>query len=189
MILQDLFLFPFRFNPLKHHHKWMLNHIEFLLSHPEDKKSREELVDQIKSVNSNYIDIYTGVKTPKEIIVEIHQQLEELQVLKMYEFSLWLKHKEYQLLSITDGSIWVLREGMDEERFIHIHPARNAPHIVRLHGNSWKTAVVSKIFGFSINTLNVTEINDIRRNILDLSPVKNLDKSQRLMPAFRLLQM
>lgn len=189
MFLKDNFPYPFRFNPWKHHHQWILQHVDLLVNNPANKKLKAEIIANIKSINSNYVDIYTGIKTPEEITLDIYHQLGEQNALEKKAFSLWLEQKEFHLLTISDQSIWVLREGLEEERFIHIHPARNAPNIIRLHGNSWKTAVMVKTHGYSFNTMSVREINEIRINILGLSPLKNLEKSQRLISAFKLLQL
>jgi hypothetical protein len=84
--------------------------------------------------------------------------------------------------------VWVVREGVEDERYIHFHPARNSPNAVRIHGNSWKTAIVAKLLGYNISTIALPTINDLRKTYLNLSPIKDIQGSQRVRVAFEMLQ-
>jgi len=56
------------------------------------------------------------------------------------------------------------------------------------HGNSWKTAVVMKIFYPHLDDMDNLAINEVRVKHLNLSPIKNLYDSQRLLKAMKLLR-
>jgi hypothetical protein len=180
--------YPFRFNPLKHHLSWVLNHIQYLIYNSGDENTKVKFIEIVKSINNNYVDIYTGYFSPEQIIQEIREKLKTLQVLKKKDFSLWIKNKEFQLVNIPDGSAWVLRESKEKNRFIHVHPSRNSHYTVRVHGNSWKTAVVAKTYHLSINNINLQNINELRKKYLALSPIKNLNMNQRLINTLKLLE-
>jgi hypothetical protein len=180
--------YPFRFNPWKHHLSWVLNNIQYLIYNSGDEKTKVKLIEIVKSINNNYVDIYTGYFSPQQIIQAIQEKLKTLQVLTRKDFSLWLNNNEFQLVNIPDGSVWVLRKSIEKNRFIHVHPARNSPNTIRVHGNSWKTAVVAKIYHLSINNFNLQNINEIRKKYLALSPIKNLTMNKRLIKALILLE-
>jgi hypothetical protein len=185
-MMSCLIPYPFRFNPWKHHLIFVFNHLQYLINNPENENIKNEFIEIMKSINSNYVDIYTGNLSPEQIIQTIQKKLITMKVLKREDFSLWINKKEFQMLTIPDGSIWVLREGLEKEQFIHVHPAKNSPNSIRIHGNSWKTAVVTKIFNPYNNILNLQTINEIRKKHLVLSPIKNLNKSLRLLKALKL---
>jgi len=173
--------YPFRFNPWKHHLSWVLYQIQNFKNNIGDQNTRVDLIEIIKTINSNYVDIYIGRLSPEQIIQAIQGELKDLQVFKRLDFSIWINKNEFQFVTIHDGSVWVLREGLEKDRYIHVHPARNSPNQIRIHGNSWKTAVITKIYYPSINIFNLQTINEMRKIQLALSPIKNLNKNQRLL--------
>jgi hypothetical protein len=83
--------------------------------------------------------------------------------------------------------VWILREGADDECYIHIHPARNAFNMTRIHGNSWKTAVIARMFNPNFTLNDLSFINEVRVTHLKLSPVKNMNTCQRLLKAIELV--
>ncbi len=137
---------PFRFNPWKHHLHWVQEGLHRVLNNPGDLTMRDGIIGNIGSINSNYVDVYTGHLTVEQLIKGACDELGRLKIRNKNEFSLWMGEWGFKLVTLSDGSVWVLREGADEEFYIHIHPARNSPNIIRIHGNSWKTAIVTKLF-------------------------------------------
>lgn len=179
---------PFRFNPWKHHLHWVEECLLHVINNPGDLKLRDGIIENISSINSNYIDIYTGLLTAKQLITGICDELKKLEIRDKSEFLSWISECGFKLVTLSDGSVWVLREGADEEFYIHIHPARNSPNIIRIHGNSWKTAVVTKIFYPHLADIDNAALNEVRVKHLNLSPIKNLYDSQRLLKAMKLLR-
>jgi hypothetical protein len=177
---------PYRFNPWKHHLFWVCQQIEEVRQ-AGASASREWVLDCINAINSNQVDIYTGLFTPAEIVAKINDNLIELDVTKRTNLISWLGKKSFQLVSLSDSSIWVIREGNEETQYIHFHPARNSPNAVRIHGNSWKTALTINLLFPGETNLPLAVINDIRKKYLNLSPIKDLEGSLRLQSALNLL--
>lgn len=178
---------PFRFNLCKHHLHWIQDRLQQIINNPMDLGLRDNVIENIKSINSNHLDIYTGDLTPEQLIQAFEDVIRKHKITSRSEFSSWIGKLEFQLVTLTDSSVWVLREGMEDELYIHIHPARNVPNALRIHGNSWKTAIVLKIFYPDLTDIDLIVVNEIRKRYLNLSPIKELDKSQRLMTAMKLI--
>ncbi|MEK7719604.1 MAG: hypothetical protein AAB347_08350 [Bacteroidota bacterium] len=179
---------PFRFNPWKHHLHWVQEGLHRVLNNPGDLKLRDGIIESISSINSNYVDIYTGPLTADQLIKGIYDEFKKLEISDKSEFLSWMGEWGFKLVTLSDGSVWVLREGADDELYIHIHPARNSPNIIRIHGNSWKTAVVTKIFYPHQVDMDNVALNEVRVKHLNLSPIKNINDSQRLLKAMRLFR-
>src|SRR5665647_1788943 len=179
---------PFRFNPWKHHLHWVEEGLHHVINNPGDLKLRNEIIENINSINSNHVDIYTGHLTTEQLNNGICDELMKLEIRDRDGFSSWIDKCGFELVTLLDSSVWVLREGADEEFYIHIHPARNSPNIIRIHGNSWKTVVVTKIFYPHLVDMDILVINEVRVKHLNLSPIKNLYDSQRLLKAMKLLR-
>jgi len=177
--------FPYRFNPWKHHLQWVCYHIETALKSGEPLE--EEIISSIKAINSNQVDIYRGTLSAQEIIQFMDIELHKSGVYAKADFTAWLDKNKFQLLTLKDMSIWVIREGLNDERYIHFHPARNSPNTARIHGNAWKTAIVAKLMETNPSEMNLFLINELRKTTLNLSPIKDLRGSERLQKAFDLL--
>ncbi|MCF8357858.1 MAG: hydantoinase B/oxoprolinase family protein [Prolixibacteraceae bacterium] len=157
-----------RFNPWKHH----LNRVREKLQNAINYQSGNEVIENIRSVNSNYVDVYTGKFEPEEIISHIKTKLDEMKVSSQEQFVAWLGKHEYRKITLSDGSGWVLREGNEPGYGIHIHPARTGPHLLRMQGNWWKTAVAIRLF-YPEETDPVPElVNRVRKELLNISPVR-----------------
>lgn len=179
---------PYRFNPWKHHLHWVEDHLQQILKNPEDQRLRNEILENINFINSNYIDVYTGKLTPEQLIQCIREELNKLEITDKSRFSTWISQYGFQSLTLSDSSVWILREGVDDETYIHIHPARNALNMTRIHGNSWKTAIIAMLHNPHFTESDLSIINEVRVKQLNLSPVKNIYACQRLLKAIRLVR-
>jgi len=159
-----------------------------VINNPGDLKLRDGIIGNISSINSNYLDIYTGLLTLEQLMMCMSEELKELGIKDRDDFFSWIGEWEFKLITLSDRSGWVLRKGVDDELYIHVHPARYAPNIVRIHGNSWKSAVVTKIFYPQLVGIDILAINEIRVKYLNLSPIKSILESQRLLKAMKLLE-
>lgn len=177
---------PFRFNPWKHHLQWVCRQLENA-GNMRDANQQEALLGYIKTINSNHVDIYTGRYTPDEIVEHVGLELKRLTPVDKHGFTQWLGKASYRLIRLPDNSVWVIRLGNADKRYIHFHPARNSPNAVRIHGNSWKTAIALKLLIPMRSDFSLTDINVIRKNSLNLSPIKDLEGSMRLQGALELL--
>ena len=177
---------PYRFNPWKHHRQWVCQQIEEVQK-TNNNKLLEDVLNYIKTINSNHVDVYTGQFLPYEIIQNVTLELDKLKITNKQQFTDWLGKASYRLISLSDASVWVVREGKEDERYIHFHPARNFPNAMRIHGNSWKTVIALKLLYPLRSNFSLSDVNEIRKKYLNLSPIKGLDGSMRLQSAFELL--
>ena len=91
-------------------------------------------------------------------------------------YSKWIGYSPaFKTITLPDNSIWILRIGKRNKRFVHIHPGRKVPHTIRVKANVLKTGffVHAYSFLFSKDPFNIDIINQVRKDILDLSPIKS----------------
>ncbi|HAH25486.1 MAG TPA: hypothetical protein DCL77_17310 [Prolixibacteraceae bacterium] len=168
---------PVRFNPFKHHRNYIL---ELLKS-----TSSEMIASLLDPVCNNYIDIYTGTMTPESISKAVIGILKSKHVFHVDDFTSWVDSKNgYREIKLEDQSEWVVRKSNEEERYIHLHPARTGPLSIRFKGSTLKTIYLLKIhFPEPQETLSLEDVNGVRIQI-GLSPVKKLDKSKGILYCF-----
>ena len=168
---------PVRFNPFKHHRNYILGILECA--------SPEVIAGLLDPVCNNYIDIYTGWMTSREIGNSIIDQLKLNQVFQADDFAHWLVSKSgYRQIKLEDQSEWIVRRSNEIERYIHIHPAHTGPFTVRFKGSTLKTVCLLKnrFKGFR-ETLSLEEVNRVRM-LAGLSPVKKLDRNKGILKCY-----
>jgi len=165
---------PFRFNAFKHHRSYQLAVLE---------NAPAALVDeQLAPVCNNYVDVYTGELSPAAICSGIEALLKKLGVFEKEAFSAWLKNNHgFRELRLSDDSVWILREGADILRYIHVHPARIGPYLVRYKGSTLKTVFLLKLAGLEHPKLE--DVNRLRQQV-GLSPVARLDAKKGILKCF-----
>jgi hypothetical protein len=168
---------PVRFNPFKHHRNYILR---LLVS-----ASPELVISLLDPVCNNYIDIYTGTMTPEAISHGVIDLLKSNQLFQLDDFTRWVDSiNGYQQIKLEDQSEWVVLKSNEDERYIHIHPARMGPFSMRFKGSTLKTIYLLKInFPKTMETLSLEDVNRVRIQI-GLSPVKKLDKSKGILYCF-----
>lgn len=176
-----------QFNPLKHHLAYVCNYI--LPGGGGRGIHQSKIFEAIKLINANFIDVYTGQFAPLEIQQKIANDLLERHVTNETEYQNWLGEKGFQQLELSDGSNWVLRKSEYKKAFVHIHPSRTPPLVIRFHGNAWKTVVgLLILFPENFNkTPTLAQINTFRREFLNLSPVKGFDNMKRVMSVYEFI--
>jgi hypothetical protein len=180
----------FTFNPLKHHANWLY---WFIVSANNEclPLSDIRLIENIKIIGNNPIDIYTGNYCVEKIIQEIEQFLIQKSLKSEKELVVKLHQNDYLSCTISDSSRWILRLSDDKRHYIHVHPARVGEHITRIKGGAWKTAIVLFLFKNieSLNVLNdIDFINGIRKKFLNLSPIKPIGEYNHLVKACTVIQ-
>jgi hypothetical protein len=168
-----------RFNPLKHHLGFLLRAIEKWNHSPS-----EEIYRELNELGSNQFDLYTGRLHEQTILSEVEDQLRSSGINSSELLRQWLGHRGYRAIILSDGSHWIIREGSQQEMYIHIHPSRHQEQVYRIRANHLKTAVVMILehcFPFRTEiTRNTKCINEIRSGKLGLSPVKSAADSKRI---------
>ncbi|MGE5394049.1 MAG: hypothetical protein ACM3P1_04845 [Candidatus Saccharibacteria bacterium] len=168
---------PVRFNPLKHHRKYILRLLQ--------NASSEMITDLLDPVCNNYIDLYTGSLTSIEIAQEVIAVLKSMGVLDAEKFIPWVEANHgYRKITLSDHSEWIVRPGNESERFVHLHPSRTGPFSVRFKGSTLKTICLLKInISGSEKTPSLAIVNRVRHQV-GLSPVNKLEPGKGMLASF-----
>jgi hypothetical protein len=160
---------PILFHPLKHH----LGYIrEFIKTQQEAEEAA--LIAQLKTIGSSQLDLYLGELAPQQIARETILYLQGHHTLEPEAYRLYLSDSDasYRILTLSDGSKWVLRWGIVEGRHVHLHPARYSLHTLRVKANTLKTAVAMIIAARRYKQpLGLQLVNQVRPQWLGLAPI------------------
>jgi len=175
-----------KINALKHLYQHLVLSVE-------DWKNLEweQVVSQLKELGDNQFDVYIGPLTSQDIISQTVDILFKNNAGSRSDLRKWLGKKGYREVILADKSRWVIREGVEREKYIHLHPGRGQECVKRIKANHLKTAVMLRLDqpGPDIgNPVYSTQlINKIRSEKLGLSPVKSISQSNRIMDALKFL--
>lgn len=176
---------PILLNCLKHHACYIKSKIDSLVF------KVDELQNHLRNIGDSQMDLYMGELTPGEICSLVIDQLKQKQLLERSKYIKWLAGdgSDYQTMTLPDSSVWTLRLAEDSKRYVHIHPGRYSPHTVRVKALQLKTAIAvlmhAKLTGN--NPFEIKTINLVRREVMNESPIKSLEKSEGLMNVIRIL--
>jgi hypothetical protein len=163
---------PITFNPYKHHFLFLLKELE------KWKTMGWELVEkEILSIGNNLIDFYLGNLSIPQICIEINNFFRNKNITDKSEFLIWLDALNYKKVQLSDQSDWLIKEGINPERFIHIHPAKFSEHTIRIRATTLKTIIALKSQSVPLQKeikANLFTVNTIRHELLGLSPIKSL---------------
>lgn len=168
-----------KFNAIKHHRNYILQALRNF--------SPDEIANLMYPICNNYIDIYTGALTPEEIGTQVAGILESMNKFSKTDFRKWVGETNgYRQIKLTDGSQWVVREGMEKDQYIHLHPARTGKYSLRFKGSTLKTALMIRLMNPSIKQiLSLEKVNQVRIQI-GLSPVKKLERGKGILNCLEL---
>jgi len=179
---------PLTFNCWKHHAGFIKKQIEF---YRDEKISVEVLQKTLLVIGESQMDLYIGELSPQKICDEIVNKLKLTDVLAFEAYKKWLLEKgnEYKLIEISDKSVWTLRLGNQEERYVHIHPARYSPVTIRVKSLTLKTAIAVLIINYekSFPLIDTLQINEVRRKILVSPPVKKVSSNSAVVRVINIL--
>lgn len=138
------------------------------------------------------MDLYCGNYSPSEISERIIIELKQKKVFSLGSYKDWLTENktDYQLLKLTDESIWTLRLGENLERYVHIHPGRYSPSTRRVKALTLKSAIFTLCFEKigEQKLLDIEQINHVRRNYLNEPPLKSVSKESGIGKLLELLR-
>ncbi len=131
---------PVNFNCWKHHAGFIKQQIK-LHSRTRDQI---QLKKHLLVIGESQMDLYFGKLSPSEISREIISYLKKEKSFSFDRYIGWLKTetKDYKLIRLSDKSIWTLRLGENQERYVHIHPGRYSPNTIRVKATTLKTAIL-----------------------------------------------
>jgi len=164
---------PVTFNPHKHHFGFLTGQIKIWRGQDWEKVKPELFL-----MGENLIDLYLGNLSVNQVCYECIRHFRNEKVLERTAFLDWLHPREYRKIELADSSVWVVKKGIDPERFIHIHPAKHSPLTIRVRAATLKTVVVLTVRSVLIQKEikeNLHAVNTTRRFYLQLSPIKSLN--------------
>ncbi|KAA2239665.1 hypothetical protein F0L74_26090 [Chitinophaga agrisoli] len=171
------------FNALKHH----LGAIGHLIA----SCPVAELPQRLKVLGNSQMDLYLGRLSETDIARETILALAANGITSHTQYASWLQdHHGYRTIILSDHSAWILRAGKEEERYIHLHPGRYSPDSVRVKATVLKTAIALWIYlkHELITTIDLATLNRVRREVLDLSPIKELAESKHILQIIDILK-
>lgn len=171
---------PILFHPLKHH----LSYIQAFAAH-STATPEADIKAALLTIGGSQLDLYTGPLSPLQIATEVLQYLQDrhLQQPPAYQHYLATAGAAYRLVPLSDGTDWVMRWGVVEGSYVHLHPARYARYTLRVKANVLKTAIAAVIAAnksAEIPVMDTLFINKVRAEWLALPPLKDLSLSQGL---------
>ena len=173
---------PVLFNTWKHHAGALRGRIHEFAGRSE--RGLRDLADRLAVVGSELMDLYTGAFTPEQIAEKVVAILRAEGRLESAAFAAWVRDSGgYAVVEVPeDGSRWVLRQGEEGERYLHLHPARWAPQTRRVRANVLKTAVMALAYAAARggDPLDVRLVNAVRATYLGLSKVRAVADDQGL---------
>jgi hypothetical protein len=178
---------PINFNCWKHHSGFIKQQIK-LYSRTRDQL---QLKKHLLIIGESQMDLYFGEYTPSKISREIISYLKKE---KSFSFDKYIDliskdGKNYKIVQLSDKSSWTLRLGENQERYVHIHPARYSPLTIRVKATTLKTAILVlwyKQLG-EIKLIETEAVNFIRKKYLYEPPLKSLSKASGLIRLIDLL--
>ncbi|PSL24468.1 hypothetical protein CLV42_11555 [Chitinophaga ginsengisoli] len=168
------------FNALKHHRGYIHRELESI--------TLDTLPERLKVLGNSQMDIYYGILDIPLLFEEVADRILDLGIYESGAYLTWLKNNGgYVEITLSDTSRWVLLPGTEPGRYVHLHPARYSPQSMRVKATVLKTALACLVvLGGSLPGLSA--LNQIRKEILGLSPVKDLDSCEHLWEVMRMLK-
>lgn len=177
---------PILFHPLKHH----LQYIRYFIKTAgmsNDAKIKAALL----TIGASQLDLYTGELDPQQIANETLTFLQQHGILSPEDYSIYLAARgaDYRIIRLSDKTDWVLRWGVQLNRYVHLHPARWAYNTIRVKATTLKTAIATLALSYRTESeVNLSLINRARTELLGLSQIKYFPINEGLGKVINLLK-
>lgn len=177
---------PILFHPFKHH-------LGFILKYINENRSikPDQLRTDLLSLGTSQLDLYFGSLSSEEIAMEIIIYLQTHKLINPLSFRQFLdtSGSDYRCITLSDKTDWVLRWGVVENRHVHLHPARYTGHTTRVKAAALKTAIATVIMATQLKLpiFELSTVNRVREDWLELSPVKWLNEQEGIGKFLKLL--
>jgi hypothetical protein len=175
------------FNCWKHHSGFIKQQIKLYSRTSEQIQLKKHLL----IIGESKMDLYFGKLSPSEISRQIISYLKKEKSFSFDRYTDLLSKdgKNYKLIQLSDKSSWTLRLGENQERYVHIHPARYSPHTIRVKATTLKTVILILCFeqAKEIGSFNTEIVNNIRKKYLKEPPLKSISKASGLIRIIDLL--
>jgi len=169
---------------LFHHFKHHLKHLKDWIIINKNNINTETILT-IKTLGSSQLDMYCGEITVDEIKQQAFDFLLQQGITTIEEYRHWVG-EGYKLCTLTDGSSFTMRY-LEHDTPIHIHPSRHAPHTIRIKANALKSAVCYLLVSDD-EDINIEQLNMLRKQHLDLSPIAGKQDIAEIVKAINLLK-
>ncbi|MCX2738325.1 hypothetical protein [Pontibacter anaerobius] len=167
---------PILFHPLKHHLGYIREFAQAGVLLPE-----QELKRAFRRIGGSQLDLYIGPLSPLQISEEVVLYLQQQGLLQPEAFRPYLALNGYRICTLSDGSAWALRWGVQEGRHVHLHPGRYSLHTLRVKANHLKTALAAAVACAKYEQpLSLELLNKVRASLLDLPPVQGYTAEEGL---------
>ena len=160
---------PVSLNALKHHAGFISSFVR-LTPLPELRQS-------LRAIGHSQIDLYTGILTSDTVASEVIHYLKRGRNFGYSSYCKWIwEGGGFRRITLSDGSLWILRIGNDKNRYAHVHPARGSQFTLRVSANTLKTAIVLAAWMHhrQANMPGLSIINEVRHSFAELPPLKTL---------------
>ncbi|MGL6075048.1 MAG: hypothetical protein ACRC8S_12890 [Fimbriiglobus sp.] len=180
---------PVLFNTWKHHAGWVREQIADAAARGE--AGLVQLSEAVVVCGTTLMDFYFGQLTPWQLGEQTLAYLRDTGKSDFPTFQDWLQAQDgYAPFDIAeDGSKWILRSGVQSDRYVHLHPGRYSPHTIRVPGITLKTAIMALAFAklTGADAMAVGTVNEARKRYLDLPPMAAVKPGQGLGEVLTLL--
>jgi hypothetical protein len=178
---------PFQFNPLKHHLVYIREYISGKLSE-EDKIDQKILLKEIRHIGTSVMDVYNGRLPVGKILKEVQKFLKYNKLTGYKVFSKWtgINFSDFKIVTLSDSSQWMLKYHHNQNRYVHIFPARLSPHTFRVKANTLKSAILYYII-IGKDYISRKDLN-YARSLLGLSPVKDPSETEAIIEMIEILR-
>jgi len=171
-VLSDPPINPVLLNAHKHHAGFLRDRIQRTIK--SGPGGLPALAAELVVVGTKLMDLYHGPFSPTEIGDNVLARLRADGLFERSAFGPWVEAGGgYRVIEFPeDTSQWVLRAG-DDERYVHVHPARYSPHTVRVRANVLTTAMLALAYVgvHGGDPLDRSVVNRVRVDYLGLAPV------------------
>lgn len=150
-----------------------------------------ELPMRLKVLGNSQMDLYLGSLEETEISLQTVEALRSLGIHSETEYRHWLEqHHHYRSITLSDTSVWILRLGKESSKYIHLHPGRYSPATIRVKAAVLKTAIALWIYlkNGLITAVSDNSLNQVRREVFDLPPVRSLAESRSVLKMLGILE-
>jgi hypothetical protein len=175
---------PITFNPHKHHFRFLLQRIGVW-----QNMDWREVHQELLLIGENLLDFYTGQLTIDEIRDGCISFFQKRNIDNKDLFLNWLHPIGYRKIELNDLSKWIVKESNDNEKYIHIHPAKHSVYTIRVRAATLKTVITLIITKNHISgqiNENLLAVNHIRTKHLQLSPIKSLQTDKGILRLWQL---
>ncbi len=178
---------PVTYNPYKHHFSFLMECISYW-----QKMDWQEVDKDLKLIGNNMLDLYLGNLSVENVCQQSIRFFLNNELLDKERYLNWLVPAGYRKIELADQSLWIIKKGDYASRYIHIHPAKNSLHTIRVRAATLKTVLALRIKDEKLRkdiNRNLEAVNRIRMEYLELSPVKKLEPGKGIVRLWHLFNL